>query len=1682
MSHLPEGPRKFLASAMLAAAVAGMVSGESLAQDAVDGAARDWERRSAEAQRSRRIPAERHRRMEQARAHGQMPDTLYASTPDPSPPHPFLLDADAESTPESSPAGDPARSATRLGYRVGLFPAASRWTGERGYQGFARVINRSDEAGEVRIDAWDEGGTHRGPVMLAIGAGETRHFNSEDLEAGNKRKGLSGGIDAGEGDWRLEFASGLDIEVLSYIRTNDGFLTAMHDVTPSGESGHRVVTFNPGRNRKQVSRLRVVNPGAEAAEVRIEGIDDAGASSDGAVELTLAPGASRMLTAGELESGEAQGLSGPLGAGTGKWRLLVTSEQPIEVMSLMWSPTGHLTNLSTAPANAEPDAGGAGAMHAVGLFPSASDAMKRQGFVRVVNRSDEPGEVQIDAWDEAGKHAGPATLAIGAGETKHFNSEDLETGNAGKGLDGATGSGEGDWRLALASPLELQVLSYIRTEDGFLTAMHDVAPATGTEHRVVTFNPGKNADQVSWLRLVNPSDGPAEVTIEGVDDEGASPGGAVELTLAAQASRTLTARELESGEAQGLSGPLGTGKGKWRLTVKSEQPVEVMSLLSSPTGHLTNLSTVPNKVELGVVETAEEFFREHISGPIVQGKCIGCHVNGGFYPGDKLVFVGSSAPGHEAHNLQVFKDFVADVPDGAQVVLAKIRGERGHGGGRQVARGTPDYENMERFLRLLGEDITPTTLTPRTLFDTVKMAPARKTLRRAALILAGRIPADAEYAAAQGGTQALRSAIRGLMTGPEFHEFLIRGANDRLLTNRAGQVIDFNAGHFVDFANETYRRKAAARANGDQRDYTRYYLWNDRTQHGVRRAPLELIAYVVENDLPYTEVLTADYIMANPWSAVAYGASTRFDDPEDVHEFKRSEIVSYYRKGEGYESEFDCDVDGERVLDPGPLITDYPHAGILNTAAFLYRYPTTATNRNRARSRWTWYHFLGFDIEKSASRTTDPVALADTDNPTMFNPACTVCHVVLDPMGGTFQNYGDEGFYKDKWGGLDSIDDYYRNDAPNALEVRADSSRNRQTLSWTLPLAAGDETLKVIFANDFWDERTREDGQLFLDRLTVTDADGRPILRREFEDLETPVAHWGNCGEPRRDHFLLWGGYTECAFYIDVSVPGTGLHDVEVVAWSNGRYEQYGEGGYARLSVAAHAYQPGDTWYRDMRVPGFGGVMAPDSDNSVQWVARKIVADDRFAEATVKFWWPAIMGSEVAEPPEDEDAADFEGLLLAANAQAAEVERLARGFRRGFHGGPAYNLKDLLVEIVLSKWFRADAVEDDDPVRRVALRDAGARRLLTPEELSRKTAALTGVEWGRSIKAHCWPECSQRPSALTEQFRLLYGGIDSDGIPERARDLTSVMAGVAKSQATQMACPIIMREFFLLPDSERWLFSGIDRNVTPVSEFSATFEIESRSRARRETLSLSGELPAGSIGVRMAYTNDYWGGENADRNVYLDRLVLRNAAGRVVASRELERLGPSGDCNGASGEDYALRCGGSVEAALEVPAARSYRIEVVAWAEQAGDELPRLTVTVETDTESSGGASAIRGKLVELHEKLLGVRVTPHSPDVEAAYRLFVDVWERKFGSEDADTHFRSRLCDWWRDIHLFDGILDDVVVERENEDGWRWYEYDGARVHAFMDGIDWVDERYAAQTWMVVLAYLMMDYRYLYL
>ena len=466
---------------------------------------------------------------------------------------------------------------------VPLFPSANDPFGR---QGFVRVANRERYTGEVRVEPVDDAGIRRPPLTLVIEGATTAHFNSRDLENGNPDKGLTGSSGRGTGDWRLELASSHEFEVLSYIRTADGFLTAMHDIAPVSDDVHRVATFNPGSNLNQVSLLRLVNRREGVATATITGIDDDGVSPGGPVRVDVPAGAAVTLTAEELEKGAA-GLRGRLGDGRGKWRLQIASDADLGVVNLLASPGGHLTNLSTDPVVARDDG-----VHVVPLFLSAADALGRQGFLRVINRTHAEGVVRIEPYDDGGRRYEALELSLGPRHAAHFNSDDLELGAVEKGLAGSTGSGIGDWRLELSSDLDIDVLAYVRTPGGFLTAMHEVVPYAGRRYDVVTFNPASNTNQVSKVRIVNVASRPAHVSIAGMDDAGESSGDIVRLSIPAGMARTLSAAQLEMGDV-GLRGALGDGRGKWRLAVDSEQPIVVMNLLESPTGHLTNLSTSP---------------------------------------------------------------------------------------------------------------------------------------------------------------------------------------------------------------------------------------------------------------------------------------------------------------------------------------------------------------------------------------------------------------------------------------------------------------------------------------------------------------------------------------------------------------------------------------------------------------------------------------------------------------------------------------------------------------------------------------------------------------------------------------------------------------------------------------------------------------------------------------------------------------------------------------------------------------------------------------------------------------------------------------------------------------------------------------------------------------------------------
>ena len=473
--------------------------------------------------------------------------------------------------------------------RALLFPAAG---GRR--EGFARIVNHGDEADEVRVFAIDDAGERRGPMRFDLEGNAVMHFNSADLEQGSEAKGVTGGVGTGEGDWRLEFETDLDIEALSYILHEDGFLTSMHDAVPRGNIFSLVPILNPGSNRQQVSRLRVVNPDGFPANggILLIPFDDRGRWSEVVTAgLPALPArASLSFSSADLEGLTSSNLlTRTLGDGTGKWRLLLAQVFPpvraLEAISLMESSSGYLTNLSTSPLDGE-----------VPLMLAASDPSGRQGFVRVANYSFKAGTIRILATDDAGVAHGPVELPIGSYETRHLNSRDLEQGNAAKGLSAGVGAGSGNWRLKLSSEqLDIAILgAYTRHADGFLTATHDVAPSAGGRHRVATFNPDLGPYPESQLRVANLGTETAQVAVSGLDDQGQAGAEVVRFSVPAGAARTLTAAQLEGrDEASEVTGALGDGDGMWRLLVESEQPLRVMSLMETSTGRLTNISTAP---------------------------------------------------------------------------------------------------------------------------------------------------------------------------------------------------------------------------------------------------------------------------------------------------------------------------------------------------------------------------------------------------------------------------------------------------------------------------------------------------------------------------------------------------------------------------------------------------------------------------------------------------------------------------------------------------------------------------------------------------------------------------------------------------------------------------------------------------------------------------------------------------------------------------------------------------------------------------------------------------------------------------------------------------------------------------------------------------------------------------------
>ena len=350
-----------------------------------------------------------------------------------------------------------------------------------------------------------------------------------------------------------------------------------------------------------------------------------------------------------------------------------------------------------------------------------------------------------------------------------------------------------------------------------------------------------------------------------------------------------------------------------------------------------------------------------------------------------------------ANDFEIFRT-VARIDSGNEsLITVKVRGGLSHTGGDLFPDGTndPDFVELANFVsraRNCQDDSGSVN-------QKVMLGSGYEQLHRIVSTLASRTPTQDEInLVATANDQvaidaALDAVIDGLMNEDAFYTRVKEMYNDLLLTDKDAD----DRGNPVDnydldaFANRDYYDDNFS--GGERSDLF------ELTNYGISRAPLALIEYVIANDRPFTEILTADYVMVNPYSAVIYGVNAgdnnfpfSSDTNQANHDVEDFRPITNFVQTAGDQAQV-------------------PVAGVIGTHAFLARYPTTNTNVNRKRARYVFEYFLGLDIESLAARDG-----LDLDNvigavPTYEDPQCMVCHVVMDPIAGLFTKRDNEGEY-----------------------------------------------------------------------------------------------------------------------------------------------------------------------------------------------------------------------------------------------------------------------------------------------------------------------------------------------------------------------------------------------------------------------------------------------------------------------------------------------------------------------------------------------------------------------------------------------------------------------------------------------------------------------------------------------
>ncbi len=386
----------------------------------------------------------------------------------------------------------------------------------------------------------------------------------------------------------------------------------------------------------------------------------------------------------------------------------------------------------------------------------------------------------------------------------------------------------------------------------------------------------------------------------------------------------------------------------------------------------------------GCVST-RAFFEEQVWNAFMADNCAGCHSPQGVARNTDLVLQANTTPGNIDHNLAVVEKLALVRVQGEPLLLRKARGELDHGGGARLMTDSDGYRALIALVDRVENPVACTdTPGASPLAARVTLLDAKSSLRRLTLALAQRLPTAAELQAVTDGDEAALPALVDAMLEEEgFYRRMALFWDDKLLTGRyMGGSSAVNLLDGKDFPQHNWVNDAKIEPDDALRK-----LGQGVVNTALAHEPLTLLGHVLREHRPFSELLTANYIFQDPLTARAYGVTTGFQNASDPAELREIQV-------------------------PG-----IPHTGVLTTAVFLNRFTTTPTNRNRHRARTVFDLFLATDILKLGDRPIDPTQVTD-HTPTLFNADCTVCHTVMEPLAGTFQNWDDKGRYrppKDGW-------------------------------------------------------------------------------------------------------------------------------------------------------------------------------------------------------------------------------------------------------------------------------------------------------------------------------------------------------------------------------------------------------------------------------------------------------------------------------------------------------------------------------------------------------------------------------------------------------------------------------------------------------------------------------------------